>query len=342
MKFHLKYCLLALTLIALESCSKDSALPDEKLISFEVPKGFPTPFLPEENPLTQAKIDLGKALFFDNILSKDSSVSCASCHVQSFGFSDPRQLSTGVDDRLGFRNAQPLINLAWKNHFFRDGGVQLLELTALNSIHNPDEFQTEINVIQEKLSASPKYRKLFQTAYNDTVTLTGFLRAIGTYLRTLVSAESTYDYYRLGYPNTLNNEQIRGMNLFFSDSTSCSSCHSTVLFTNNDFEANGLVANTSDPGRHRVTLNEVERNKFLVPTLRNCEVTAPYMHDGSLNSLEEVVDRYNQGGSGIQNQSELIRPLGLSDEQKSAIVSFLKALTDQAFLSNKDFQPETP
>ena len=337
------FCFTALALIILcSSCESDSAIPDLNPVSLDIPIGFPEPKIPINNPVTEAKIKLGKALFHDNILSKDSSISCASCHIQQFSFADPNNLAIGINGVEGIRNVLPLINLAWENSFFRDGGVQSLELVALNAIHSEKEFNTSAQEIEDRLKANVEYNSLFRQAFNDTISINNILFALSTFQRTLISGNSQFDkFYYQGKDNALNESQKRGLDLFFSDRTNCSSCHSGINFSSKTFEANGLFEAYPDSGRQRITLNEVDRAKFKVPNLRNVELTAPYMHNGEVNTLEEVIYLYNEGGYEIANKSELIRPLGLSEDEKQDLISFLKSLTDITFVNNTKFQPDT-
>jgi cytochrome c peroxidase len=332
---------LLLAAFAISSCSKDPAIPNTEVISLNVPKGFPNPVIPEYNQITQAKIKLGKALFYEKSLSRDSSTSCASCHFQFAAFADPNRLSTGVDGRQGFRNSQALFNLAWKPDFFRDGGVQSLELTTLNPLHSNVEFDSNTSDMIRKLKSSSYYVRLFREAFNDTIGLNNTLFAIATFQRTLISGNSRYDRYQYhGEELALSETEKRGMQIFFSEQTNCSACHSGFNFSKQGYFANGLFPAYPDSGRQRITLLETDRNKFSIPSLRNIEYTAPYMHNGEYSSLEEVVDAYNSGGFNVINKDSFIRPLGLTADEKADLISFLKSLSDEEFISNSDFQPD--
>jgi len=338
----MKYAFLTILIsaIAFISCSKDVTIPDEQIVNLQIPRGFPNIDLPENNQLTTAKIKLGKELFFDKLLSSDNSLSCSTCHSQSLAFTDGLSTSIGVDNRNGLRNSLPLFNLAWKRSFFRDGGVQILELVALNSINDHREFDINTDVLLERLQSSPKYSTLFRNAFNDTVTLNGALFALASFQRTLISGNSDYDKYTFyGINNALSAEQIRGKDLFFSSKTDCSSCHGGFNFSNDIFQSNGYFTSYPDSGRQRITLNESDRGKFLIPSLRNIAFTAPYMHDGSIASLNEIIDNYNNGNSNFVNKSPLIRSLGLTLLEKSDLLSFLNSLSDVEFIQNPDFKP---
>lgn len=341
MRKHLIYLPLAFASL-FSSCEQDREIPDLNPIPLKIPIGFPEPKIPANNPVTEAKIKLGKALFYDNILSKDSTISCASCHIQEFSFADPNNLAIGINGNEGIRNVLPLVNLAWENSFFRDGGVQSLELVALNSIHSENEFNSNIKEITDRLKANEKYKNLFIQAFNDTISINNVLFALSTFQRTLISGNSPFDqYFYQEKQNALNESEKQGFFLFFSDRTNCSGCHSGINFNTHTFEANGLFETYPDSGRQRITLNELDRAKFRVPNLRNVELTAPYMHNGEINTLEEVIELYNQGGYEIPNKSDLIRPLGLTESEKADLVNFLKSLTDVTFVNNLEFQPDT-
>ncbi|MFN4122147.1 MAG: cytochrome-c peroxidase [Flavobacteriales bacterium] len=323
---------------SLIACERDILVPDNKIINLPLPEGFPPMPIPADNPFTQSKVDLGKKLFFDRILSKDSTISCGSCHFQQFAFAEDRPISVGIYGRLGFRNAQPLFNLAWNKHFFRDGGVPTLELSTLNPLDNHNEMFITIQEVLYRLNRHPKYPIMFRRAFNDTATAFGFLRAIAAFQRTLISGDSKYDQYKY-YGGTLSELEKQGESLFFSEQTSCSTCHSGFNFTNNSFENNGLYLTYADSGRQRVTTLDADRGKFAVASLRNVQYTAPYMHDGSLQTLDEVIEHYNSGGQAHSNKSELIRPLNLSEEEKQALKAFLLTLSDENFIRNQIFKP---
>jgi cytochrome c peroxidase len=322
------------------SCSKDPALPLSNDYILKIPKGFPEIEIPENNPLTSAKIRLGKSLFFEKALSLDSSISCASCHFQERAFSDPASVSTGVQSQIGKRNASALFNLAYKKNYFRDGGVTNLDLTGLNAIHAENEFNSSLQIIFNRLNKSTVYRQLFLEAYNDTVTINGTLLALGSFLRTLISGNSAYDDYINGNPAALNESEIRGMQLFFSSKTSCSECHGGFNLRNEGFFNNGFFEVYSDSGRQRITLRADDRAKFSVPSLRNISVSGPYMHNGTVNELSSVIERYNQGGFDQPGKSELIRPLGLTENEKLDLLHFLNTLTDYTFLNDIMHKPE--
>ncbi len=324
--------------ILLASCAKDASIPDTKTFPFPTPTGFPEPILPANNPLTEAKIALGKTLFYDPILSRDSSISCNSCHQQEHAFSDAQNISIGIDGRLGIRNVQPLFNLAWNPSYFRDGGVTTLELVPLNAITSHVEMDMDMQGIIKRVNRHPMYEQLFRTAFNDTATVNGMLHALACFQRILISAGSPYDQFQYqGKEDAVSESAKRGGILFFSNKTDCSQCHSGFNYTNYSFQSNHISEIVADTGRQRITLLPEDRGKFQVPSIRNAAYSFPYMHDGSLHSLEEVIAHYNSGGQNFPGKNPLIRPLGLTEQEKSDLLEFIKSLSDQQFLSNPEF-----
>ncbi len=304
-----------------------------------IPTGFPAIEIPEGNELTVSRVALGKELFFDPILSRDSSVSCGSCHFADKAFSDVVALSKGVEGRLGGRNSPTLANVGYHPYFFKDGGIPTLELQVLAPIDDHAEFDTDVPTLIDRLAKRPHYVEQARKAYGRDMDAFVLTRSISAFERTLVSGNSAYDRYTQGNETALNAEEKRGLDLFTSNRTNCTGCHSGFLLSDFSFKNNGLYASYADTGRMRITLNELDRAKFKVASLRNIEVTGPYMHDGSLSTLEEVVEHYNSGGQPHSNKSELIKPLALNEQEKSDLVSFLKSLTDEEFISNKEFTP---
>ena len=301
------------------------------------PERLGTPFIPEDNHLTVNRVKLGKLLFFDPILSGDSSVSCASCHNPQNSFSDPRQFSVGVGGKLGERHSMSLINLAWSNSFFWDGAALSLEAQARVPLLNPLEMNIQIDEAIRRLNNHPDYPQLFYDAYERLPDEYSLLRAIASYQRTLVSYNSRYDqfFFEDRY-DALSDSEVRGWALFYGyeDKVHCGSCHSGNHFTNNAFENNGLYFEYRDQGRYMITMREADKGRFKVPTLRNIALTAPYMHDGSLKTLEEVVDFYNTGGKGHPNQSFHVHiHTPLTSAEKRDLVNFLKTLTDEKFIN---------
>jgi len=335
--------LLLIPIVLLLGCKKETEIKEEtpRFPSLmEIPMGFPEIVHPEGNEFTKERWDLGKKLFFDPVLSVDSTVSCASCHAPNLSFSDDKALSFGVEERIGTRNSSPLVNLAYHPYFTREGGVPTLEMQVLVPIQEHNEFDFNIVLIAERLKQILSYTEHSQRAYGrepDAFTIT---RALSSFERSLISGNSPYDQYKQGKIEALTAEEIRGMDLFFSEKTNCSACHSGFNFTDYSFQNNGLYQEYADSGRFRLTGENEDKGVFKVPSLRNISVTAPYMHNGSFNTLEEVVEHYNQGGKMHTNQSEKIKALQLNTQEKADLVTFLNSLTDDTFLSNPLYQEE--
>ena len=326
--------------ILMISCREDKEIePLYTPALMEIPNGFPAIDFPEGNEFTEARWNLGKRLFFDKAMSSDSSVSCASCHQPALAFSDEVAFSLGVEDRIGTRNSPSLANIAYHPYFTREGGVPTLEMQILVPIQEHNEFDFNIVLIADRLKNDATYVAMAQEAYEREVDPFVITRAIACFERSLLSGYSRYDQYQhYNQPKALSDAAIRGMNLFFSDKTNCSKCHSGFDFTNYAFENNGLYDEYEDPGRFRLTGEEADRALFKVPGLRNVELTAPYMHDGSLANLTEVIEHYQTGGKNHPNKSEILQPLHLSDTEKADLLQFLKSLTDETFVNNALFK----
>jgi cytochrome c peroxidase len=339
-KWVMTLLLLGLSTLA-SSCEWDKPYAPTAF-EFEVPSGFPQPVLEADNPFTREKVELGRMLFYDPILSLDSSISCATCHFQALAFSDTVPLSRGFDGRLGNRNAPPLFNLAWHPYFNKDGGTPTIELQMFVPIQDENEMNHNLVPAAERLARNPFYRQYFSRAFDREPDAYGITRAIGLFERMLVSADSPFDrYYYHGQTAAMSPAAQRGWDIFRSDSTQCATCHSLPNFTNYAFENNGYFASYPDPGRARVTLSPSDIGKFKTPSLRNIALTGPYMHDGSVATLSEIIDQYQAGGSGYVNQSPILKPFSLTPDQKADLLAFLDALTDPSFIENPAFGKPT-
>ena len=331
-----------LTLLVLISCKNEDVIQPD-VVSVEV-EGFPKSLINPENPTTVQGVNLGKMLFYDPILSADSSQSCASCHQQNYSFTDQlKDFSVGVTGAVGTRNASALINLAWYKNFFWDGRAKTLEEQALGPVTNPIEMNEKWENVLNKLQNHPVYPSLFQQAFNGKTKITKELvaMAIAQFERTIVSSNSKFDWYYAGKASLNKTEQF-GMELFFSEKAECFHCHGVPLFTDNLPHNNGLDVVHSDIGLSGVTGNTKDVGKFITPTLRNIEFTAPYMHDGRFKTLEEVVDFYSEGVKYSSTVDPLIiNPKGggihLSNSEKAALVAFLKTLSDTEFQTKSDY-----
>lgn len=321
--------------LLLGSCSKDDFLqaPETTPYSLKLPAGFPMPEIPDDNALTENRVNLGRMLFFDKTLSKDSSISCGSCHFAANAFTDPKRFSLGVGDSVGTRNAMPLFNVAYHRSFFWDGGVPTLELQALAPIENHLEMNLSLLEAEARIKQNPTYKEAFKKAYNRDPDLYGLVRAIASFERTLISGNSRYDQYTFqNNKSALTEPEIRGMNIFFGEKAECFHCHTGFIFTDQTFQNNGIYAEYADPGRARITSRNLDVGKFKVPSLRNLSFTGPYMHDGSMNTLEEVLQHYMSGGKNHPNQSPMIRPFTLSEQEQKDLIAFLKTLDDEDFV----------
>jgi cytochrome c peroxidase len=332
----------SLWLLLLLACEPEVAAPDvdDTPYSYEVPAGFPIPVEPAENPLTVAKVALGKRLFYDPILSSDETISCNSCHRQELAFADNVAISPGVAGRLGIRNAPSLANLAYVTVFHKDGGVPKLEIQAGSPIEDVNEMDLSIFVAADRINALPEYREQFLRAFGREADAFTITRALAAFQRTMISGDSAYDQYTYqGVSTAMCAAQLRGRDLFFSYELACSTCHTGFNFTNDGFYNNGLELDHSDDlGLRRVSLDALDIGKFRVPSLRNIALTAPYMHAGSLPTLTAVIDHYNSGGVGHPLQDERIRPLGLTTAEKVDLVAFLESLTDETFIADERFR----
>lgn len=328
-------------IVSFLACQKEKQepAPIEPEPLLVVPPGFPSPVFPAGNELTPARWALGKKLFYDPVLSRDSTLSCASCHHAAKAFSDTVAFSPGVGGLPGTRNAPTLANVAYQPYYLREGGVPTLEMQILVPIQEHNEFDFNILLIAERLLRDTAYVRMSREAYDRDPDPFVITRSIACFERTIISGQSRYDQYVFQGKNTaMTAAEKHGMDLFFSQKTDCSQCHAGFNFSNYAFENNGLYADYPDPGRYRLTGLEGDRARFKVPTLRNAALTAPYMHDGSLQTLEAVVEHYNSGGKQHPNKNALVRPLGLTVAEKADLVAFLRSLTDESFVNNPKFR----
>lgn len=303
---------------------------------FYVPKNWPKPVYNfKNNPLTKDKVFLGRNLFYDPILSRDNSISCASCHSPFNAFTHvDHNLSHGIEDRIGTRNSPALMNLAWHQSFMWDGAINHLDMQALAPISHPAEMDEKIENVILKLNQTKKYKSLFFNAFGDSVA-TGekTLKAISQFMLTLISANSKYDLVKR-HQAKFTIQEKNGYKLFQKH---CASCHQEPLFTNLQFENNGLKVDSklNDIGRMKISQNPKDSLKFKVPTLRNIEFSYPYMHDGRFKKLNQVLSHYT---NEIQKSSTLAESLRstiiLTSNEKVDIIAFLLTLSDKEFLFN--------
>ena len=303
-----------------------------------IPEGFPEMTFPEGNDFTKARWELGKKLFYDPILSVDNTISCASCHKANLAFADDKAFSPGVENRPGVRNAPSLGNVGYHPYLLREGSVPTLEMQVLVPIQEHNEFAHDMLAIVKILEKDPEYIRMSREAYDREPDPFVITRSISNFQRTLISGNSPYDKFHFqGKTNALSESQKRGMDLFFGNAN-CSSCHSGFNFTDYSFQNNGLDSVYADRGRARLTGLPEDEAVFKVPSLRNAEVTAPYMHDGRFATLMEVVKHYSTGGAPHPNKNPTLKPLNLSTTEKEDLVAFLNSLTDRDFIENVNFR----
>lgn len=331
-------------LLAIAGCdnAENGIQYDPTPLTVHVPEEFPALPVPDDNPLTEEGVELGKRLFFDTALSSDGRVSCASCHRPEFAFSDPRRFSIGVNGQVGTRQSMPLFNAAWTSELFWDGRDHSLEEQVNDPVQNPVEMNETWVEIESKLSSDVTYPQLFFGAFgSEEITRDRIMKAISQFERTLVSTESKFDRVQRGEASFTDQEQL-GFDLFFTEKADCFHCHGTVLFTDHRFHNNGLDSVPSDSGRANVTGNPFDLGLFRSPSLRNIAFTAPYMHDGRFETLEEVIEHYTSTVRRSPTLDPLMRDgrfIDLSEEEKEALIAFLHTLSDSSFISNPDFRP---
>lgn len=362
---------MAIILVILVGCGDGAQLPgdgdsdgavsllhipyDPQPYQLVVPAGFPAFPQPQDNPLTTAGVQLGRFLFYDPILSGDSTMSCSSCHLPTAAFSDNTDFPRGIDGIAARRSSMSLVNVAYYNKgLFWDGRVSTLEQQALLPVEDPVELHNTWPNVEMKLQRHERYPEMFRKAFGisatDEITRDLTVRAIAQFERIILSSgESKYDRFLRGayFPT---DDEIAGHDMFFDSDdflpdAECGHCHTGFLMTTNEYRNNGLdsvgplmedLLNYDDKGLGAVTGRLLDNGLFRIPTLRNIELTAPYMHDGRFATLEEVVEHYNSGGHNTINEDPLLYPLGLTDTQKSQLVAFLRMLTDDQLADNPD------
>ncbi len=357
MKVRILSIILALIAIGIWSCKDDE--PAEAIVHdttpYELDYGsFLPPSIAEDNPLTIQGVKLGRMLFHEKMLSKDESQSCATCHIQEFAFSDTATLSIGVQGLPGKRQAMAVFNMAWNiNEFFWDGRAHLLRDQSLLPIQDELEMDETLDGVIAKLNGSQMYKDQFMRAFgSEEITSEKMSLAMEQFMNSIVSTNSRYDEF-LEDSAVFTASEKRGHDLFFQEyneffpdesGADCAHCHSGLNFENDEYMNNGLDAGAdqTDIGRESVTSNALDKAKFKVTSLRNIEVTAPYMHDGRFKTLEEVVEHYNSGLKGsasLDPALEATRATGLmlTEQDKADLVAFLKTLTDQSLLNNNNY-----
>lgn len=326
-----------------------SAEYNPQTYKLDVPDWLPTPIIPADNLLTVEGVMLGRMLFYDPILSSDSTMSCASCHNQQLAFTDGQATSVGVLGISGKRSSMSLVNLAFNpKGFFWDGRSATLEEQVLIPVEDHIELNESWENVERKLQSHKTYPILFRKAFGidrkREISRDLVVKAIAQFERTLVSGYSKFDRIVWLNEGWLSDAEERGRRLFFFEPSDvnhpgCSHCHFDPLYTDNNFHNNGLdsvpnLESFADLGLGAVTKNRFDNGKFRVPTLRNIVLTAPYMHDGRFQTLEEVLEQYATGGHGVANEDVNIIQFPLSDRDKQDLIAFLKTLTDEDFINN--------
>jgi cytochrome c peroxidase len=334
-----KWCLatavLSLTVIISNAIVRfaDHARADQSFFPAEgpaIPKGVAPIIWPPDNLYTPAKAELGWLLFFDKRLSGDGTVACASCHDPKHAFADGQAFATGVKGQKVGRHSPTIINRAFSVEQFWDGRAATLEEQAKGPIANPIEMANTLDQLVKTLQAVPGYRERFKKVFAaDSITIDQVVKAIATFERTILSGDSAYDRFKAGEKAALSESQQNGMKIFFSNKARCDSCHEGINFSNGKFANVGIGMDKANPdlGRYLITKREEDKGAFKTPTLREIARTAPYMHDGSLKTLEEVVEHYDKGGVKNPWLHQDIKPLQMSAQEKKDLVEFLKALS---------------
>ena len=292
--------------------------------------GVPAVPIPSDNPMSDEKAELGQLLFFDPRLSRDGSVACATCHQPQLAFTDGRTVAVGVNRQAGARNTPTILNAAYNLNQFWDGRARTLEEQALKPIGNPLEMGFSVEEAVTRLNSIESYRKRFERVFASEVTAESLAKAISAFERTLVSGNAPFDQHNLGDIDALSEKAKLGIKIFRHRGR-CSICHIGPTFTDNAFHNLGIGMDKPDPdqGRYQVTGIEKDIGAFKTPSLRNVADTAPYMHDGSLKTLEEVVDFYDEGGKENPHRDPRMFPRDLTDDEKEALVEFLRSLSGE-------------
>jgi cytochrome c peroxidase len=299
----------------------------------KVPLGLPERIVPKDNPLTPERVALGRRLFFDPLLSRTETIACANCHDPAHGFAGRDPIAVGIDGKKGKRHAPSLLNRAFANYFFWDGRETSLEAQALKPIEDPVEMDNSLAEVTRRLQAHTAYPALFKAAFDDGITAQNLGKALASFERTLLLGNSRVDRFRAGETGVLNDAERHGLWLWESKAR-CWRCHSGPNFTDGKFHNTGVSWGKEplDLARFEITGEEKDRGRFKTPSLRGVAITAPYMHDGSMSTLEEVIRFYNQGGlyrSRLNsNRDAFLEPLGLSFEEMENLAAFLRALSE--------------
>ena len=294
-------------------------------------------FFEKENIEIKTKAALGKKLFSERILSKDSSISCASCHIPKYAFADTVAFSVGIGGKLTKRNTPSVLNMKNRPYFFWDGRAASLDEQSLMPIQNPDEMGLPVEEAVKRLNASSEYKTLFQKIFKKAPDAKNLAAAFSAFEQTLETVDSKFDDWSNNL-NKLTASEERGRQLFVGEKAKCFDCHRMEDFTTDEFKNIGLYneKELKDAGLYNITKKETDKGKFKTPGLRNIAVTAPYMHNGMFKTLEEVVEYYNNPQKVVPdpvNIDDVLKtPLGLTEKEKKDLVAFLKTLTDKKYI----------
>lgn len=331
-----------LMVITLMACRKE--IENQLKVAFPgfyKPEHFPEPaYHFETNAVTQAGFELGRRLFYEPRLSRNNTISCGSCHIQSAAFTHHgHDISHGIDDRLGKRNSPPIMNLAWNPSFMWDGGIFDLDLQPIAPITAHEEMDESVENVLAKLRAHPDYPALFQKAFgSEEISSARFFKALSQFMVMCISSNAKYDSVMRNQGVHFTQAEQEGYTIF---KQKCATCHTEPLFTDHSFRDNGIgIGFNGDVGRYDITLNETDKYKFKVPSLRNLKYTAPYMHDGRFYTLEAVLDQYSEKVKHTPNLDSLLQQNGtlgipLTADEKEKLLAFLNTLNDQHFVTDK-------
>jgi len=364
MKAFRVFSILVLFTLIIIACNDDIADAQDDIASYaynpqkhelELPSHFPQMFIPSDNPMTKQGITLGRHLFYDPILSADSTMSCSSCHLPSLGFTDGKSVSRGIDGIAGRRSSMSLINVGFvQSGLFWDGRAKTLEEQSLHPVEDPIELHNTWPKVVEKLKVHPSYPRMFREAFGitnrDQITKELAAKAIAQFERTIISKDSKFDKVEQNL-EIYTDQELLGHGIYFDldpdlPKGECGHCHNTPLATSDAFFNNGLTATETldgfpDVGRGAISGSKADNGKFRAPTLRNIMYTAPYMHDGRFNTFDDVLDHYLSGGFASPNRDALIRDINKSNLEPvhiAALKAFINTFEDTLFFKNPELQ----
>ena len=333
--------ILFMAMLLVVACHKEDTLKTTTpFLGFEIPENFQQPVYHfQTNAVTQAGFELGRKLFYDPILSRNNTISCGSCHIQSAAFTHHgHDVSHGIDDRLGKRNTPAIMNLAWSTSFMADGGIFDLDLQPIAPITTFEEMDETMPNVISKLNASTTYPALFEKAFgNSTITSATMLKALSQFMLMCVSDQSKYDSVIRKQGVSFTDNEAAGYSIYKSK---CAQCHTEPMFTDYSFRNNGIgIGYNGDVGRNDITLADADKYKFKVPSLRNLEYTAPYMHDGRYYTLDAVLEQYSAHVNDMPTLDGVLKQNGvygipLTSDEKTKLIAFLHTLNDKHFVTN--------